>query len=560
MKKTFFTAVILSLVFILNGCGGNDPGASAVTAKASGGAATGAYALVAWNDLGMHCIDHDYSVFAILPPYNNLHAQLIDRLSGKLVTSGVTLTYEATTDTSGSLNTTSQGKTNFWQWVLALFGVTLPPDVGLAGNPVPSLTPAPMVYDAVLGFWKAEGLPIVPYDDKENTNYYPMVKVVAKDTRGKVLATTVTVLPVSDELACSKCHSSGTGDPWAQPSPDWVYDTDPQKDWKRNILLLHDNRNKANPLYATALALKGYSSAGLLATSDGNGVTRRPILCASCHPSNALGPWGVGVAGVKQLTTSMHSWHGVHAMDDATGMPLDQTTDRSACYYCHPGSVTQCLRGVMGNAKKPDGTAVLECQSCHGSMSTVGGDRAGWIDVPKCQYCHYQSADGTYVRDTAALDGSGNFRQTTSIFSSGDALYKLGATHGGMQCEACHGSTHAEYATSEANDNLQSTQLQGYPGTIAECSVCHLRELPQSDAGGPHGLHTLGQVWVYTHTKAAKAAPEACTVCHGKDYRGTALSRTFTARSFRSFGPDPKVYAKGQTVSCYDCHTNPPGR
>ncbi|TWJ33105.1 multiheme c-type cytochrome [Geobacter argillaceus] len=555
MKKIIFTVSILSLVFILNGCVGSDPGGSAPVAGRVSGAATGTYALIAWNDLGMHCIDHDYSVFAILPPYNNLHAQLIDRLSGKLVTSGVTLTYEATPDTRGSLNTTSQGKTNFWQWVFSLFGVTLPTDRGLAGNPVPSLTPAPMAYDPALGFWKAEGLPIVPYDDAGNTNYYPMVKVVAKDARGKVLATIVTVLPVSDELACSHCHASGTGDPAAQPSPAWVYDSNPEKDWKRNILRLHDNRNGANPLYATALAFNGFSSAGLLATSDSG----RPILCASCHPSNALGT--KGVAGVKQLTTSMHSWHGVHAMDDNTGMPLDQTMDRTGCYYCHPGSTTQCLRGVMGIAKNPDGSAALQCQSCHGPMSVVGAlGRKGWIDVPKCQYCHYQSADGTYVRDNNAFDGSGNFRQATSIFSTGAALYKLGATHGAMQCEACHGSTHAEYATSEANDNVQSTQLQGYPGTVAECTVCHLRELPQSDAGGPHGLHTLGQGWVYTHTRAAKADPQACTVCHGKDYRGTRLSRTFTTRSFHSTGQDLKVYAKGQTVSCYDCHTNPPGR
>ena len=51
------------------------------------------YALLAWNDLGMHCIDgKDYSVFSILPPYNNLHAQLVNKTTGKQVTTGVTLT------------------------------------------------------------------------------------------------------------------------------------------------------------------------------------------------------------------------------------------------------------------------------------------------------------------------------------------------------------------------------------------------------------------------------------------------------------------------------------
>jgi hypothetical protein len=335
----------------------------------------------------------------------------------------------------------------------------------------------------------------------------------------------------------------------AQPSSGWVCDPNPQKDWKRNILLLHDNKNSANPLYAGALAQKGYASAGLLATSDAG----NPVLCANCHASNALGT--KGVAGIKQLTTSMHSWHGTRAMDDNTGMPLDQTMDRTGCYYCHPGSTTQCLRGIMGIAKYADGTSKLECQSCHGSMSKVGGaGRLGWIDLPKCQNCHYQSTGGKYVQDTTAFDAFGNFRQAEGIFSTGPALYKNGATHGNVQCEACHGSTHAEYTTSEANDNVQSTQLQGYAGMVAECSVCHPSEMPVTDNGGPHGLHTIGQIYVNNHAASAKADPEQCTTCHGKDYRGTKLSRTLTDRSFWTVGLNKKVYAQNDVVSCYNCH------
>ncbi|MCZ7634918.1 MAG: hypothetical protein M5U12_01925 [Verrucomicrobia bacterium] len=35
------------------------------------------HALVGWNDLGMHCLDADFSVFSLLPPFNTIHAQLI---------------------------------------------------------------------------------------------------------------------------------------------------------------------------------------------------------------------------------------------------------------------------------------------------------------------------------------------------------------------------------------------------------------------------------------------------------------------------------------------------
>ena len=40
------------------------------------------YALIGWNNLGMHCMDADYSVFSILPPYNTIHAQLVDTRTG----------------------------------------------------------------------------------------------------------------------------------------------------------------------------------------------------------------------------------------------------------------------------------------------------------------------------------------------------------------------------------------------------------------------------------------------------------------------------------------------
>ncbi|MBV5344946.1 MAG: hypothetical protein JZU63_05150, partial [Rhodoferax sp.] len=77
------------------------------------------------------CVDgKDYSIFSILPPYNNLHAQLVNKSTGKQVTSGVTLTYEAIPDDTvattdplfGSINTTSYTKTNFWDYVTELFG------------------------------------------------------------------------------------------------------------------------------------------------------------------------------------------------------------------------------------------------------------------------------------------------------------------------------------------------------------------------------------------------------------------------------------------------------
>lgn len=128
------------------------------------------FTLLAWNDLGMHCMDGDFSVFSILPPYNNLHAQLVDSTNNKLVTQGVSLTYEAMADEDGSINSISSTKTNFWQYVKHFFGVEPAPDTGLTGVRTAGTTPQPMTYDATKKQFIAEGIPITPYDDSFRKN------------------------------------------------------------------------------------------------------------------------------------------------------------------------------------------------------------------------------------------------------------------------------------------------------------------------------------------------------------------------------------------------------
>ena len=49
-----------------------------------------AFTILAWNDLGMHCDQDDYSYFCVLPPANTLHAQVFH--DGDLTT-GVTVKY-----------------------------------------------------------------------------------------------------------------------------------------------------------------------------------------------------------------------------------------------------------------------------------------------------------------------------------------------------------------------------------------------------------------------------------------------------------------------------------
>ena len=67
-------------------------------------AGNGQWTVVAWNNLGMHCMDDDYSVFSILPPFNTINAQVMDA-AGHLVTdptaAGITVTYQSVANPDG---------------------------------------------------------------------------------------------------------------------------------------------------------------------------------------------------------------------------------------------------------------------------------------------------------------------------------------------------------------------------------------------------------------------------------------------------------------------------
>ena len=367
------------------------------------------YTLIGWNDLGMHCMDADYSVFSILPPYNVIHAQLLDP-SGNLVTNpaavGITVTYEGVADPDGSINTTSIGKTNFWDWVVSLFGpstASLQPDQGLAGYDMPGLvnTPQTMNFNADFVWFSGEGIPITPYDNSGDKNYYPLMQLVARNSSGSVLATTRIVLPVSDEMTCASCHGPDSPSSAAMPSGGWITDPNPEREYRLNILLLHDQLQDGSTQYANALAAGGYNTSGLYATvtSDGNSV-----LCDTCHASNALP--GTGQDGISPLTEAVHSLH-AEVTDPSNGMTLDESANRTACYTCHPGSDTRCLRGAMGAAVAANGDLSMQCQSCHGNMSRVGAEgRPGWFDQPTCQNCHTGTATNNngQIRYLSAFD------------------------------------------------------------------------------------------------------------------------------------------------------------
>jgi hypothetical protein len=529
--------------------------------------------ILGWNNLGMHCMDSDYSVFTVLPPYNTIEAQLI--VGGKLVTNGTgyTVTYQAVADPAGSINTTAMGKGNFYTYTPFLYGA-LAPDAGLAGWPMPGLAnvrqtnvfetlnePVHGVFTPV-NWWRAEGIPITPYDDAMRKNPYPLMRMIAWNSANQPIATNDVVLPVSDEMDCRVCHASGTQDA-AKPAAGWVWDGLPERDYRLNILRLHDERQFAEhgAVYAAALATHNYNPAGLYrrVTADG-----KPVLCALCHASEALQT--TNFPGVQALTTSVHSRH-ANVMDPELNITLDNSANRAACYRCHPGSTTRCLRGAMGSAIAADGSMEMQCQSCHGNMSAVGSpSRVGWIMEPNCQSCHTGTATSnsgqirytssfTDTNGTVRVPADRTFATTPNTPPTSNpplnlSLYRFSIGHGGLQCSACHGSTHAEFPSSHVNDNLRNIRLQGHAGVMSDCTACHTNS-PSTVTGGPHGMHPVGQTWVNNHDNAAGTQ---CQACHGADYRGTVLSQMLATRTIEG-----QTLFQGAIVSCYNCHNGPSG-
>jgi cytochrome c1 len=517
----------------------------------------------------MHCMDDDYSVFSILPPFNTIDAQVMDA-AGHLVTNpsalGITVTYEGVANPDGSINTTSLGKTNFYDYAAVLFGSPVTVNQGLGGKSMPGAgnPPQQMTWNASMNWFEALGIPITPTDDAGRKNPYPLMRISVRNSSNAVLASADVVVPVSDEMDCRACHKSGSGAA-AMPAAGWVNDPNDKRDFRLNILRLHDEKNAANPNYATALAAMGYTSQGLYQSVVS---ANKAVLCAACHASEALGTGGA--AGVPPLTSSMHSKHAT-VINPTNGLQLDNILSRNSCYLCHPGSETRCLRGAMGSAvNASDGSLVMQCQSCHGNMSAVGSiARTGWLHEPNCQACHSGDAvanEGA-IRFTSVFSSPGvmrvpanqRFATNADTPAPGTSLFRFSKGHGGLVCSACHGSTHAEYPSLHRDDNLYSWNKQGHRGKLADCTVCHAT-MPANSVGGPHGIHPIGSTnWVKDHADIARAiSPNyaACRECHGTDLRGTTLSRAQADRTLNTkFGT--LTLKRGMEVSCYYCHNGP---
>jgi hypothetical protein len=182
---------------------------------------------------------------------------------------------------------------------------------------------------------------------------------------------------------------------------------------------------------------------------NGFNPTATPILCAKCHADPILGASGRPDAGYFSFRI-----HDQHSFMD------EQFTGTALCYKCHPGQNAKCLRSVMNNRFG------LVCQDCHGGMvamaTSITTGRTPWLQEPACRNCH-----------------------TSRFGEPVGKLYRQSTGHGGVMCEGCHNSTHAEWPSARSEDNANAVALQGTAGPLADCRVCHT---VAPSGAGPHGI------------------------------------------------------------------------
>ncbi len=526
------------------------------------------YILLSFNDLGMHCMDKDFSVFSILPPYNVVNAQVLKQGTkpSLLNSDKIEVRYSPIPDSNGSLNSYSVGKTNFWAYANQLFNTELPLGQGLSGNYMPgdSDTTPNFKYDTAEQWFQAAGIPITSIDDNGATNPYPMLRISAHDKQtGELLTMLDIVVPVSQETDCKNCHATGQVATQQTTGITWSNEADLEIQAKWNILHLHDAK------HATELAAK------------------TPVLCASCHYSAALDLAKEGPQGFQNnfptMSRVMHGHHGKLQQNGTSVFP-NGGKSKEDCYQCHPGAQTQCQRGAMSKT--------VECQNCHGDMLSVGGEyplsadgslngqndnkqRRPWIDLPRCQSCHTGDAvdhlsgdrmkmhsDGIRLTQTY-LEGDQSASPITAqnqrFAENPDTLFRNSKGHGGVACEGCHGSTHAIWANpiADASDNIAATQLQGHTGTLIECQTCHGDSLAVT-TNGPHGMHNVNDMrWTnHQHSYSYKRNAEKCQACHGIDLKGTPLAKMAETRTFRIEGKNITLN-QGKPVACNHCHSLP---
>jgi hypothetical protein len=387
--------------------------------------------LLAWNDLGMHCLNPTYDQLVILPPYNNVMAQVVSKGNPpEIITTGITVEYNMVNNTSSSDKRAYGG---FWEYAQKLFGMKPADDTGLTGAGLSG------IMDVKDGYFIVEGIPVTPVDDDGNWDPYQMIELKVKDVSGNIVASTRATVPTSDEINCAKCHGDGT-----------------LSSAFEDILQKHDDE-------ASTTLISG-----------------KPVLCASCHGSPALGTSGPGSSG-KYLSQAIHGSHAERGASCYDCHPGQNTScNRSTAHTAADGNCTTC-HGSMANVANSieQGRVPWEneptCVSCHSGVAdvdtheTLYRNARGHGDL-YCSACHgspHAMIPSNEEKDNyQAMQYQGQTRRVKTIGS----------------CGVCHNSSRGE-----DEDEFGEEHGGSNPEKKTTCHVCHT-VVPTKRGDWPHAF------------------------------------------------------------------------
>jgi hypothetical protein len=384
----------------------------------------------------MHCINPTYDSAVILPPYNNVWAQVIQRGDPpQVVTQGIKVEYRIVNNTS-SANKSTFGQ--FWDNVKKLFGINLNRDTGLNLS-------QPAVHNGLSGemvassdHFEAIGIPLTPVDDSNIWNPYQVAEITVKNASNQIIAQTRTMAPVSSEMNCAKCHGA---------------------DAYNDILNKHDSHNGTDLIH------------------------QKPVLCASCHGDPALGATAAGQAGY--LSEKIHGFHA------GVASPPN-------CYDCHPGQITKCSRSLAHSTA--DGNCATCHGGLSQVSSSIEQGRTPWASEPRCVDCHKGVAQvdtgTTLYRNSTGHGGV----YCTSCHNSPHAMVpssEKADNYAALQyqgkavpiadCAACHDTNRGE--------NEMGSYLETHGGTSPErangCYICHTSVNTTETSKWPHAFQWL---------------------------------------------------------------------
>jgi hypothetical protein len=388
------------------------------------------FVVFAWNTLGMHCLNPSYDSLVILPPYNDLHAQVILRGNPpQIVTSGVWIDYSVIN------NTYSYGKRDygqFWDNCQALFGTTLPNNFGLnLTDPIYSNTLTGTMI-AKTGHFEADGIPLTPVNDNNVWNPYQVADLKVRDAQG-VVAETHATIPTSDEIDCALCHG---------PYP------------FTDILHKHDVMHGTNLMNQT------------------------PVLCASCHHSPALGMQGPGEDGYMSYVI-----HHSHAPRGATcynchpgaitqcSRSIAHTAPGGNCITCH-GDMDNVANTIV--AGRVPWVTEPKCVQCH--------DHQGVPDVDTGDQLYRNSSAHNGLNCTTCHGSPHAMVPTTQASDNYQAMQYQGVAKTISTCSVCHDNSKGEQGEIQ---NFAEQHGGLNPQQTTACNICHTNT-PANTAQWPH--------------------------------------------------------------------------